>query len=161
MVCLLIINHKRHDELSVSANETWKVLRKATTQALNNENMQKNQNYMQAESAQLMFDLAHTPEVCIRLSYRHTALFTSCVNVELVQAHEPLYHVLHARHHLRLSRGAHGFATPYRIPPRARTIHQRARAWTHAARRFVPYHDDRPAALGKMEAHNQRHPRGT
>ena len=34
--------------------------------------MQKNQNYMQAESAQLMFDLAHTPEVCSGLSSRYT-----------------------------------------------------------------------------------------
>jgi len=46
-----------------SANEAWKTLRRAATQALNNDNIKKHSNVQYGEAVQLMWDLAHSPDV--------------------------------------------------------------------------------------------------
>lgn len=52
---------------STTANETWRVLRKASAQLLNADNFRSFKDYQYAEATQLMWDLAHNPTV--RLSY--------------------------------------------------------------------------------------------
>lgn len=47
------------------ANETWKVLRKSAAQLLSNESIRSRSSYQRAEAIQLMWDLAHRPDVRI------------------------------------------------------------------------------------------------
>ncbi|KII83911.1 hypothetical protein PLICRDRAFT_118622 [Plicaturopsis crispa FD-325 SS-3] len=55
------------------ANETWKVLRKASTQLLSNENIRSLQPYQHAEATQLMWDFSRDPENW----YTHIQRFTT------------------------------------------------------------------------------------
>lgn len=65
------------------ANDTWKVLRKATAQCLSNDALTKHRDLLQAESAQLIYDMATTPKDWYRHQNRHIMSFTFAVTYGL------------------------------------------------------------------------------
>ncbi|KAF8889650.1 cytochrome P450 [Infundibulicybe gibba] len=59
------------------ANSTWKSMRRASAQLLNNENMRRLSEYQRAEATQLMWELSHQPDEWFSHIRRYTTSFAS------------------------------------------------------------------------------------
>ncbi|KAF1959367.1 cytochrome P450 [Byssothecium circinans] len=144
------------------ANETWKLMRKASQALLNSRNLEKFTKVQHAEATQMIVDLIHTPENWMEHCQRFTTSFFLSVvyGTRGPQSSTPAVRdFLHA--HRRFMRALNfGTAPPVDLFPILKLVPKRFAGWKREAEAVKGLHDELYSRLTKQVRERLRKGRG-